>query len=162
TVSDLAIRDNGFTLGDATITGGAIELGRVVSVANPSVSFSHVAYTTGSPMTGTIIVQAAAAALFPGHATLTASVPHFKRPYPLASNDLSLQAGSAEVAVGKIFDAKATNIDLSWDGTNATVDLDSANLTSPLFPGATATLSDFHGSNNGFTVAQADLVAPEI
>src|SRR5262249_5512579 len=73
-----------------------------------------------------------------------------------------LQADSAEVAVGKIFDAKATNIGLSWDGTSAMVDLDSATLTSPLFPGATATLSEFHGSNNGFTVAQADLVAPEI
>ena len=161
-LSNLAIRDNGFTLGDATVTGGPISLGSVVSVTAPSISFSNVAYTTGKALTGTIAAQAASATLFPGNATLTASVTNFEGTYTLGTGALSLQADSAEVAVGKIFDAKATDIGLTWDGTNATVDLNSATLTSPLFPGASATLSDFHGSNTGFTVAQADLLAPEI
>ena len=160
-LSNLVVRDNGFSLGDATVTADAIKLGGVVSVTAPSINLHGIAYTTGSPLLGTITATAASAALFPGNASLTASVANFRGTYDLGTTALALSADSGELAVGRIFDAKATGIGLTWDGSTATVDLKTATLTSPLLPGVAASIADLHGDNTGFTLGHADLAVAE-
>ncbi len=161
-LKNLAVRTDGFSIGDGTVTADEFSLGKVIDVTHPTLAFSGVAYTVGSPLTGTITASAASAKLFPGNSTLTASVTNFSGAYTLGASELTLSATSADLKVGKILEASATKIGLTWDGTSATVDLDTATLSSPLLPGVQASVADFHGDNTGFSVGQADLIADEV
>ncbi len=73
TVDNLDIFDNGFTLGDATITAPSMTLGQVLTIDQPSLTLSGVGYTDGA-FTGTIGLSATTASLFPGQSAFSATV----------------------------------------------------------------------------------------
>ncbi|MHB1557670.1 MAG: beta strand repeat-containing protein [Isosphaeraceae bacterium] len=160
TVDNLDILDNGFTLGDGTITAPPITLGNVLSIDQPSLTLTDVGYTSGA-WTGTIGLNAATASLFPGQSDFSATVDAPAGSYSLASQTLTLSAGNLDVSVGHVLQATGSKLSFSLDDSQsppaATFDAQSITLTSPDFPNATGTIADFSGTNTGFAIGSASL-----
>jgi hypothetical protein len=162
TLSNLDIYDNGFALENGVVTVGSFTLGSAVSVTSPTLTFSGVGDTVGSPPTGTITLGAGTAQLFPGKTAFTATVANFSGSYDVNAQALSLQASDVNLAVGKILKADATGLSFAYSPSAApalTIDAASVSLTSPLFPGVTGTATSLHADSGGFSVASATLHA---
>ncbi|MGP0063987.1 MAG: beta strand repeat-containing protein, partial [Isosphaeraceae bacterium] len=164
-LSNLDIYENGFTLGDATVGAGSITLGGFLAVDNPSLSFSDVAYTDGGALSGTISIGVGTATLFPNQSLFSASVDGFQGSYDLDTDTLSLSATSASVTIGQILDAQITgttadpglSIDYDTSSSALTVAANTISLTSPAFPGLSATATDLQAGNTGLTLGNATL-----
>jgi hypothetical protein len=162
TLSNLDVYDDGFTLENGSVQAASFTLGGVLSVTNPSLTFSSVGALAGSAPTGTITLGADAASLFPGKTGFTAAVDQFSGSYNFGSQAISLSAGDVNLAVGKILKADATGLAFHYNSTAAiplTVDATSVALTSPLFPGVTGTAHSLHADNTGFSLGDATLHA---
>ena len=130
------------------------------------------AYTVGSPLTGTITATVGSASLFansgftsPGGTTSTngLTLSNFKGSYDLASNALSLSAAGAHLGLGKIVSADATNVAIAYDPTAAspvTVTAGSLTATSPLLSGVTGTITNLAASSTGVSFDNATLTDP--
>ena len=89
TVDNLDIFDNGFTLGDGTVTAGPITLGNILTIDQPSFKLTGVGYS-GGEFTGTIKLSASSASLFPGQSDFTATAGSPTGTYTIASQTLAL------------------------------------------------------------------------
>ena len=160
TLTNLDIFDNGFALGDGMVSTGDFTLGSVLAVTGPTVDFASVKYLAGSAPQGTITLSAVSASLFPGNSTFTAGVQGFSGSYDLATSQLLLSAQEATLHLGKILDADATELSLSYDpaaSPQLSVSAGTATLTSELFPHVTATVTDFTADANGISIGDAVL-----
>ena len=101
-LNDLDILEDGFSLGSGTVSAGSFTVGGLVSVDNPSLTFTDLAYTDGSSpsLTGTISVSGGAATLFPGQTAFTAVVDGFNGTYNFSTDALSLSATDVDVTIG--------------------------------------------------------------
>ena len=167
TVDNLDIFDNGFTLGDGTVTGSPITLGNILSIDQPSLMLSGVGYRGGA-FTGTIKLSASSTSLFPGQSDFTATADSPSGTYNIASQTLALSASSFDLKAGNIFEATSTptatntpaltfTLDDSQSPPAVTFDAENLTLKSADFPNATGTLTDLHADNTGFTVGSATL-----
>ena len=162
TLNNLDVYDNGFALENGSINAGSFTLGSILTVTNPSLTFSGVSDTVGSSPTGTVALGAGTAQLFPGKTAFTAEVDNFSGSYDLNTQALSLQASDVNLSVGKILKADATGLALAYNPSAApplAIDASSVSLTSPLFPGVTGTATSLHADANGFTLGNATLHA---
>src|SRR5262249_52696643 len=112
TASNLDIFDNGFTLGGATLTAPSITLGKILSLDNPSLTFTGVGYNAGA-FTGTIGVTANSVSLFPGQSDFSATADTLTGSYTVASQTATLSAEHFDLSVGKVLDAKATQLNFT-------------------------------------------------
>ena len=160
TVDNLDIFDNGFSLGNATVTAPSMTLGQVLTIDQPSLTLSGVGYTDGA-FTGTIGLGATTASLFPGQSAFSATVDAPSGSYSLASQTLTLSTGNLDLSVGHVLQATGSQLSFSLDDSQsppaATFDAQQITLTSPDFPSATGTIADFSGTNAGFTIGSATL-----
>lgn len=162
TLTNLDIYDNGFSLGDGSVSAHGFTLGSVLAVTDPMLQFTGVSYTTGSAPEGTIGLTVASAALFPDNASFTAEVDGFAGTYDLASSHLTLSASEAKVHVGEIIDADATELSLAYNPSASpplSVSAGSVKLTSELFPHISATASDLTADATGLSIGDARLQA---
>jgi hypothetical protein len=162
-LSNLAVYEDGFSLQDGTVTAGAFTLGDILSVDQPSLTFSGVSYMTGSSLAGTIALGAGTATLFPGKSGFTATVDGFQGSYTLNTNAFSLSASDVNVAIGQVLAADATGLSIAYNPsaiTPLTVSANTISLTSPDFTGLSATATQFQASNAGFSLGSATLSAP--
>ncbi len=160
TLTNLDIFDNGFQLENGTVSLDSFTLGNILSVTNPSATFSNIADTVGSSPTGTIGLTVGSAELFPGQSTFTAKVDNFTGTYDLASSALSVTADDVSVSVGDILDAEATGLAFVYNPSAASplvVAASSVNLTSPLFPKVDATISNLQADSSGLSIGNATL-----
>ncbi len=166
TLSNLDIAENGFSLQNATVSAGSFTLGGFLSVNDSSLSFSDVAYTTGSSLEGTIAIGTGSATLFPNQSAFSASVSGFQGTYDLNTGAFSLSATNASVSIGQILDAQvdgtATDpgLAIAYDPSASiplTVSAASISLTSPDFPGVSAIATDLQASSAGFSLGDATL-----
>ncbi len=175
-LSNLVVRDNGFSLANATVTAGSFGLGGILQVANPSVTFNDVAYTSGAVapstgLTGTITASVDSATLFgaaagftsPGGASAASNglkLTQFVGSYDLASNKLGLAAGGVDLALGKIVDATGTNVTIGYDSTApspVTVTAGTVHVTSPLFQGVSLDATNLAVSSAGVSLDAASV-----
>ncbi len=175
TVTNLVVRDNGFSLGDATVSASSFSLGGILSATSPSVSFSGVSYTDGGSLAGTVSVGASTVSILsnesnfanPGGASggngngLTLS--GFTGSYGVASGDLAIGATGAELKLGKLVDATASGVTLNYNpaaSSPVTVGVGSLTATSPLLPGVTGTITNLSASSSGLSMDNATLADP--
>jgi len=165
-LSNLDVYENGFSLQDATVSAGSFTLGRFLTVDNPSLSFSNVAYTDGASLVGTISIGVGTATLFPNQSLFSATVNGFQGSYDLDTSAFSLSATDATVTIGQILDAQVTGtvqnpgLAIAYDPSSTdpvTVSAKTISLTSPDFSGLSATATDLVASNAGFTLGNATL-----
>jgi len=173
-VTNLAVRDNGFSFDNAMATpAGDFKLGGILSVSSPSVSFSDVSYTSGQGWTpgATISASVASASLFAGQAGFTnpggsasnangLSLTGFKGSYNLTSNALSLSATGAELKIGSLVDATASALTIAYDPNAAspvTVTAGSLSATSSLLPGVTGEVDNLMASSAGLSTSGGSL-----
>ncbi len=162
-LSNLDIYENGFTLGNATVSAGSFTLGDFLTVDNPSLSFSNVAYTDGAALAGTIGIAIGTATLFPNQSSFTATVDGFTGSYDLDTSELTLGATDVNLAIGQILAADATGLTFDYNPSASvplTIGASSISLTSPDFPGLSATATNLQASNAGFSLDRATLTAP--
>ncbi|MGO9469756.1 MAG: hypothetical protein ACLQVF_37100, partial [Isosphaeraceae bacterium] len=166
-VDNLDISDNGFTLGDGSVTASSITLGNILTIDQPSLMLSGVGYT-GGEFTGTIGLSASSTSLFPGQSNFTATATNPSGTYTVASQTLALTASSFDLKVGNIFEATSTPTPTSTPALSftlndsqsppaATFNAQNLTLKSADFPNATGTLTDLSASNAGFTIGSATL-----
>jgi Dockerin type I domain len=162
TLTNLDIFDNGFALEDGMVSTGDFTVGSVLAVTGPTVDFANIKYTAGSAPEGTIGLTVASASLFPGNTTFTAAVQGFSGTYDLATSHLALSAQEATLHLGKILDADATELALTYDPATSpqlSVSAGTTTLTSELFPHVTATVTDFTADANGVSIGDATLMS---
>ncbi len=179
TLTNLTIRDNGFSLGDGSLSVGSFKLGGILSATAPAVAASGVSYTaatstTNAIATGTITATAGSVSLFAGQAGFASpggsattgnglTLAGFSGTYQLGTNALTIAATGAELKLGKLIDATATNFTLGYTpaSTSAadavTLGVGSLTATSPLFNGVTGTLSGLSAGSTGVTLASGSL-----
>ncbi len=160
TVTNLQASSAGLSFDSASLSdAGTITLGGVLEVQNPSITVNSFDYTTagGVAPTATATLTTAGASLFPGQSAFTATVTGVSGTYAFGSGQLSLTANKIDLGFGKILSADATEVAIGWDGTNLSVNLDSATLSSPDFPTVTGTLTDVSAGNAGLSIGSAKL-----
>ncbi len=80
TVSNLAIREDGFSLSNATVPLPSVTWLNALTLTNLGVTFSNVNYTKANDtLAGTITLTAGSVGLFQGQSTFTSTVTGFKR-----------------------------------------------------------------------------------
>ena len=171
TATDFVANNSSFSLGDATLQdSSSITLGGFLEVSGLEVAVSGLDYQPNPPsgqpvFGGTIGISTTSASLFPNQSLFSASVNGFQGSYDLNTSTLSLSATSASVTIGQILDAEVTGtttapgLSIKYDGTTSTfsVSANTITLTSPDFPGVTATASDLVANNSSFTLGNATL-----
>ncbi len=155
TLNNLDVFDNGFKLADASITADSLSIGSMLAITSPTVSFSGVDYTVGSPFEGTIGLSSKSVTLFPNKPT-TASVWDFSGTYDVANEALSLKAGSTTIDFGSdvTVTADGLNFNLSNGGQSVSVSVDSATADIPKLD-VSGSLTGLAITNDGFSVASA-------
>ncbi len=162
-LSNLDVYENGFTLGDATVSAGSFALGGFLTVDNPSLSFSNVAYTDGAALTGTIGIAVGTATLFPGQSAFaTASVANFSGSYDLSTGDLTLSASDVNLAIGQILAVDATGLTFDYAPGSLSIGASTIDLSSPDFPGVSAGASNLELTSSGFSLGSAMLSASSL
>jgi hypothetical protein len=162
-LSNLDIFENGFTLADASVSARSFTLGSFLTVDDPSVSFSNVAYTDGAALAGTLSIGVGTATLFPNKSAFTATVHKFTGSYDLNSGELTLGADDAKLAIGQILAADASGLTFDYNPSaspSLTVASATIDVQSPDFPGIDATATNFTASSAGFSLASVKLTAP--
>ena len=143
-VSNLAIRTDGFSIENVTVTPGNLALGSVLTVTNPTVSLTGIDFTqptdgTAASYTGNLTLAADAAALFPGK-KFSGSITPEEEGQPaisgtvnLTSGAISLTAGQVDLTSAKLFTASAKHVVLAYDpsetGSQTIVSIASIDLT---------------------------------
>jgi hypothetical protein len=156
-LSKLDIYEDGFTVGNATVSASPFTLGSFLTVDNPSVSFSGVAYTTGGSLAGTIGVNVGSATLFPGQSTFSATVDGFSGSYDLSTSALTLSAADVNIAIGQILAVDGSMLTFNYSPGSLSIGASTINLSSPDFPGVTAQASNLNFTNAGFSLGSATL-----
>ena len=160
TLKDLNTSDTGFTLADATLSAGDINLGGFIALDGASVDVSGISETNGAAVLGTITLSATSVSMFPGAPSkLQASLNNFKGTYTMGDTSATLSADSASLSVGDIFTATLTDpqFTASANLSSSTLSSSSVSLSSPQLPGLTGSLTSLQIGSGGFSIAQADV-----
>jgi hypothetical protein len=142
TVTNLAIRTDGFAFDNLTTTLPNISLGGYLQVVSPSVTLSGISLTqndSGSVFTGNLTLAADSASLFPGKSfsasitPITAGQRAITGTFNLNTGAFALTAGKFDVTSDKFFSATAQNIAIAFDPavttTQTIVSIASVSLT---------------------------------
>jgi hypothetical protein len=166
TVNNLAIRQDGFTLGQATLNpagGGAVTIGNFLSFTNLKLIAEDFAVTVGAStsVTGRIYVTADQIQLFPGSSLLTSQLTNFSGSYDFSSSGaLRISVGSFQLQIGQALILNASNVTIT-PGATVIASIDSAFVTSPgLSNLGTLTLSGLQVTQTGLSVSSATLQQP--
>jgi len=126
TVSDLAIRTDGFSIGNVAVTPGSLSLGSVLTVTSPTIAFENIDFTqptdgAAASYTGNLTLAADAANLFPGK-SFTGSITSAAEGERAISGKVNLTSGAIELTASKVdltaskfFTATATHVTLAYD-----------------------------------------------
>ena len=115
-ISDLAIREDGFSIANATVTVPTVTWLGALTVTNLGVQFANVNYTTlNDTLAGTITLTAGSVGLFQGQSVFTSTVTGFAGTYTLGTKSLSLAASSVVLSLGGTVGLAANNVSFGLD-----------------------------------------------
>ena len=161
-LNSLTINNDGFTLGDGTLTVAAFTLGSVLSITNPTVSISDVSFKVadnGAPeaRVGTIGLSGSVS-LFPGAGSFTASVSDFYGSYDFQTDTLTAGAAAVDIQVGDFLKFESTNLDFTF-GSSFQLTASTVAVSSPRFAGIGGSLGELEITSTGFSAGSVTLGA---
>ena len=158
-LNNLDIYNNGFALENGSFTPDSVQLGGILTAANPTVTFSGIGYTAGSTPVGTVNLKVPHASLFPNQSTFTATVDNLNGSYDFGGGTFALTADDVMMGIGNILTANATGLTLGYTpSTNAlSVSAATADLKSPDFAGLDASVQMFSADGTGLSIGNANL-----
>lgn len=165
-LSNLKIRQDGFSLGSLVLTqaaGQAVDIGGFLSFSGVSVSINNFSYTStdgGSSVSGNIGFGAESITLFPGSSLVTSEITSFSGSYDFGTGkdgDLVITAGSFKLNIANVIEILATSVEIK-PNAEIIADIGSATVSSPRFANLPAvTLTGLKVRDDGFSIDELTL-----
>ncbi|MEI7921870.1 MAG: LamG-like jellyroll fold domain-containing protein, partial [Planctomycetota bacterium] len=175
TVSNLAIRTDGFSFDNLVVTLPDMSFGSYLSMTAPTVGYAGVNLTQnelGTTFAGTMVVSADSASLLPGKkfsGTISPSAagqPAIKGTVNMATGAFSLKAGQLDLTSEKLFTASATDIVLAYDpadtGTQTLVSIASLDLTIKPLKNTNVSVHNLAIRTDGFSFDDLTVTLPDM
>jgi hypothetical protein len=169
TLTDLVIRENGFSVGRGGVELPDFSLGSFLTITNPTIEFIDVAYTSGGSLQGTIGVAASTASLFPGK-SFSASISDgpdadtrgISGGLNLTTGAFSLQVDQFSLAVSDVLTARASGVTIAYDPegpeVQTLVTITTGTVSFPRF-GLEGSVSQLVVRTDGFKFGSATITA---
>ncbi|MGB0582254.1 MAG: LEPR-XLL domain-containing protein, partial [Limisphaerales bacterium] len=154
------IRKSGFEIGSVTLSpqGGVVGIDGLLEFNQASLAVADldVAYGSGTAVTGSVTLTASSGRLYPSVASVSSALTSFNAQFEFSganpSGDLILTVGELVLTVGDAFRVRGTGVTIEPGNIGVIATISSADVSSPLFEGLSATVSGFELRRDGFSV----------